>query len=146
MNADIRKKQIESVLPSGSIADAAPKRRSNPAPWQFSLAALLGAVSAAAAWCALAAQAGWQIAAVAAATVALLAVLAFGWYHAARPRPKAGPRKSGHEWFYLALVVLIVAAAPLAAVIALQGMERYGHWVRIPLFWSAPESAPTWDS
>ena len=109
-----------------------PNRRAGT--WQFSLGSLLATITAAAAWLAIAVQAGWTVAAAIGTATALTAMLVFGWYHALRRRTPDESRGEAPEWFYIVLAALVVAAMPAVVVVAVKGIEQFSHWMMLPIF------------
>jgi hypothetical protein len=69
------------------------------------------------------------------AAVVLVIPLVLGWREALRagrlPQPIAR-----RNWVFCALLVLIIAAAPLAPLVVVCGMERYAHVPFVP--WVLP--------
>jgi hypothetical protein len=73
---------------------------------------------------------GLSIAAIILVAVALLSVLAVGWYHAVVPRGRCGKKHARHGWLYVALIGFIASATPLIPTVIFAGMQRYG---RVPM-------------
>jgi hypothetical protein len=94
---------------------------------QFTLAATLVVVAAAAVTLAIGVAAGWFTATVVAAAAVLSAILAFGWYHAVAPSGRANPTAADHHWFYVALLGAVIAVAPFVPVLVLKGMDHYAY-------------------
>jgi hypothetical protein len=69
-------------------------------------------------------------------TITLIGALVLGWYELFRAHVGRHTINARHKWVYCALLVLIIASAPLAPVVFVRGMERYARVPFVP--WVLP--------